>query len=307
MKRYTYSLLEEESNNKKIKPKIDSNKSIFLYINKRSFKISKKSNNKFQGVKYNLLCKTPFVLLGVENDIYLVDIDNVNKVKKYIYKNFINKNIIITNKINPLLEKEDSIFSFKEGLDIKELDFLNIEDLKEIEKFKIAKFKEENQKNGLKKDFKIINITTEEKFNKEYDKIKHAMKNINSDLDTNNIDDYVLNILINSLSKINEKEKIKYYDWYYENLKREENFLIINREFSKKLINCQSISSIEISEDLYDFYFQDPFGENYKYKIFIKYLSIKSDKVEHKLYCFKDDYLRNNPFKLNKNKTLIEI
>ena len=70
--------------------------------------------------------------------------NKIKEVKKYIYKNKINKNILLSNIIDPNITK-NTYQMLEKGLQIEQLELIDVKDINSIEEFKILTLKNKEE------------------------------------------------------------------------------------------------------------------------------------------------------------------
>lgn len=293
------------NNNKKI----DDNDSIFLLINEKHIKIFKKKQINQGLLKqyscFNLLSKGFLHVLLINDKVYLIPPKKIKEIKKYLYKKNIEANILLTNEIDVKKASHTNIFYFNNGLDITDLELINTKTINDIEDFFILKLKKEI-KEPKNKDQTIININSEQDFKIHRKEILNNYENLSKNVNTNNIQNNEVKYIIESLQRIKEKESY-YFNYKYQILKKNKEYIMIEYNNKEVLINKNTITKIEKEKQIIEFYYQNPFGEKFLYKFNIYLLNILREENGIYTYCFKNDYLKNDIFEINKNQSLIEI
>lgn len=278
---------------------------VYLLINESNYinlleKMSEKINNNTKC--YKILDKSPFYILKIDNNIYLVKEERIKEVKKYLYKKKENKNIFLSNVISPNI-KSKAFYMLNEGLQIDSLELLNVKDINSIEEFKILKInpKQEEIKNNKNKN--PIKIKSEKEFLEVKNEIEFFIKNNNYFKIDNDI-----NVLLSSLFSIEKEKREKYFYSTYSKLKIINNYIEIKENKIKEYVNLKKIIKITIQEKEKEIEFTDPLGKEYYFKFYILEVNIYVKGNDPMLfYCFENDFKQNEFFKVNKNKFLKEI
>tara|TARA_B100000073_G_scaffold347139_1_gene360512 strand:- start:199 stop:1134 length:936 start_codon:yes stop_codon:yes gene_type:complete len=263
------------------------------------------SNNISQNTKYfKILDKKPFYILKIENEVYLIKKDKIKEVKKYIYKNKINKKIYLSDVIDPNMDKRQYNM-LQEGLKIEQLELINVKDIKSLEEFKISTLnykKEINKEN--KNNNKIIYLRNEKSFLNIKEDLEFSIKNLDY-LDLN----YNIDELLKSLFTIEKRENKNYLNKEYSKINIIGNYIKIENHKEEKYININHISKIKLINEEEELKFQDPLGKEFFYKFYIVviYIYINTNQEPEKFYCFEEDLKKNELFKVNKNNFLKEI
>lgn len=263
------------------------------------------SNNISQNTKYfKILDKKPFYILKIKNEVYLIKKDKIKEVKKYIYKNKINKKIYLSDVIDPNMDKRQYNM-LQEGLKIEQLELINVKDIKSLEEFKISTLnykKEINKEN--KNNNKIIYLRNEKSFLNIKEDLEFSIKNLDY-LDLN----YNINELLKSLFTIEKRENKNYLNKEYSKINIIGNYIKIENHKEEKYINVNHISKIKLINEEEELKFQDPLGKEFFYKFYIVviYIYINTNQEPEKFYCFEEDLKKNELFKVNKNNFLKEI
>lgn len=263
------------------------------------------SNNISQNTKYfKILDKKPFYILKIKNEVYLIKKDKIKEVKKYIYKNKINKKIYLSDVIDPNMDKRQYNM-LQEGLKIEQLELINVKDIKSLEEFKISTLnykKEINKEN--KNNNKIIYLRNEKSFLNIKEDLEFSIKNLDY-LDLN----YNIDELLKSLFTIEKKENKNYLNKEYSKINIIGNYIKIENHKEEKYININHISKIKLINKEEELKFQDPLGKEFFYKFYIVviYIYINTNQEPEKFYCFEEDLKKNELFKVNKNNFLKEI
>lgn len=263
------------------------------------------SNNISQNTKYfKILDKKPFYILKIKNEVYLIKKDKIKEVKKYIYKNKINKKIYLSDVIDPNMDKRQYNM-LQEGLKIEQLELINVKDIKSLEEFKISTLnykKEINKEN--KNNNKIIYLRNEKSFLNIKEDLEFFIKNLDY-LDLN----YNIDELLKSLFTIEKRENKNYLNKEYSKINIIGNYIKIENHKEEKYININHISKIKLINEEEELKFQDPLGKEFFYKFYIVviYIYINTNQEPEKFYCFEEDLKKNELFKVNKNNFLKEI
>lgn len=263
------------------------------------------SNNISQNTKYfKILDKKPFYILKIKNEVYLIKKDKIKEVKKYIYKNKINKKIYLSDVIDPNMDKRQYNM-LQEGLKIEKLELINVKDIKSLEEFKISTLnykKEINKEN--KNNNKIIYLRNEKSFLNIKEDLEFSIKNLDY-LDLN----YNIDELLKSLFTIEKRENKNYLNKEYSKINIIGNYIKIENHKEEKYININHISKIKLINEEEELKFQDPLGKEFFYKFYIVviYIYINTNQEPEKFYCFEEDLKKNELFKVNKNNFLKEI
>lgn len=284
----------------------DDSEIYVLFDSSNTINLSNKiSDNVSKSTKYfRILDKTPFYILKIENDIYLIKRNKIKEVKKYIYKNKINKNILLSNIIDPNMT-EKTYYMLGKGLQIEQLELINVKDINSIEEFKILTLENKKESKIVKNDDnKAIHLKSEKSFLEIKEDLEFFVNNLNY-LNFNNDIKY----LLLSLFSIKKDDKINYFYAEYSKLNVVGNYIKIKREEKQEYINKNNITKIELKNEKKDLEFSDPLGKEFFYKIYIVEIKIYIDtkKDPEIFYCFEEDLKKNELFKVNKNKFLKEI
>ena len=131
----------------------DNSEIYVLFDSSNMINLSNKISDKLnKSTKYfKILDKTPFYILKIESDIYLIKRNKIKEVKKYIYKNKINKNILLSNIIDPNITK-NTYQMLEKGLQIEQLELIDVKDINSIEEFKILTLKNKEESKIVKKN-----------------------------------------------------------------------------------------------------------------------------------------------------------
>ncbi|BBA84621.1 peptidylprolyl isomerase [endosymbiont of Euscepes postfasciatus] len=266
---------------------------------------------------------------------------NKNNLKIEEYKNFIKKKIlinkIIKNKIyNINLINKNDILDFKKNrennliindiFNTYNLDLIKIKnnnfDKNKFDIYKIIKNLEDNNNKKIKYN-KKNNIIEVKNFNCYFNNLPYILKlNINKNYNNNKniigpiyISDFIYFIKINSIKKINNKNKIKLFtfDYFYNNeindkVNSDNNLNYINGIKKKILNNYKNNNMYENYKNIIcKKYFLYHFNKNKKFKIYLE--NIKKNKCtdffeyknkwgfiylkEYEYYNY-DEYLKDN-------------
>lgn len=284
----------------------DNSEIYVLFDSSNTINLSNKiSDNVSKNTKYfRILDKTPFYILKIESDIYLIKRNKIKEIKKYIYKKKINKNILLSNIIDPnITEKTYHILG--KGLQIEQLELIDVKDINSIEEFKILTLKNKKESKIVKNnDNKAIHLKNEKSFLEIKEDLEFFINNLNY-LNFNNDIKY----LLLSLFSITKDDKINYFYAEYSKLNVVGDYIEIKREEKQEYINKNNITKIELKNEQKDLEFSDPIGKEFFYKIYIVEIKIyiKTKKDPEIFYCFEEDLKKNELFKVNKNKFLKEI
>ena len=285
----------------------DNSEIYVLFDSSNMINLSNKISDKLnKSTKYfKILDKTPFYILKIESDIYLIKRKKIKKIKKYIYKNKINKNILLSNIIDPNITK-NTYQMLEKGLQIEQLELIDVKDINSIEEFKILTLKNKEESKIVKKNDKnkAIHLKNESSFLKIKEDLEFFVNNFNY-LNFNNDIKY----LLPSLFSITKDDKINYFYAEYSKLNVVGDYIEIKREEKQEYINRNIITKIELKNEEKDLEISDPLGKDFFYKIYIVEIKIYVDtkKDPEIFYCFEEDLKKNELFKVNKNKFLKEI
>ena len=191
------------------------------------------------------------------------------------------------------------------GLQIEQLELIDVKDINSIEEFKILTLKNKKESKIVKNnDNKAIHLKNEKSFLEIKEDLEFFINNLNY-LNFNNDIKY----LLLSLFSITKDDKINYFYAEYSKLNVVGDYIEIKREEKQEYINKNNITKIELKNEQKDLEFSDPIGKEFFYKIYIVEIKIYIDtkKDPEIFYCFKEDLKKNELFKVNKNKFLKEI
>jgi hypothetical protein len=304
-----YVLKIKDENN--LDEKVEYNSSTFLLINDKHIKIIKNKSDIHNGLLkeykiHELLSDKPIYIMKIEDKIYIFCSKKIKEIKKYLYKKSMEIEIFISDMISIKSINKMTHFIFNKGLNITSLELLNIKDIKSIEDFYILKINKKSNIKLINND--KIEINSEKDFILHKKEIMNNFRNLSSNLKNNNINNNKVKNLINSLESINKKEKINYFEFKYEMLIKNKNNIIINFNTHQLLLNKNNINKIETETESINFFYENPFGENYSYNLNLYLINInKREEKEINIYCFKNDYLKNDPFEINENNIIKQI
>lgn len=311
-------MIKRDSNYKELKKqfkeKIETNYnqnynvSYLLYDNRSNVVnlSSKISNNLSKNVKFfKILDKSSFYILKIENEIYLIKKEKIKEVKKYIYKNKKDKEIFLSEIIDPKI-KEKKFYELEQGLRIKELELINTKDIESIENFNILKFNETTElSDTTNKDLfsNVIDIKNEEHFLKIKEELEFFIRN-NTYFKLDN----EAFVLLNSLFSITKEKKEKNFFSEYSKLNIVNNYIQIKEKQYEEFINISKLLKITIEKKEIPLKFTDPIGKDFFYKFHILEVTIHlTEKRYETYYCFENDFNKKELMKSNKNKVIKEI
>ena len=311
-------MIKRDSNYKELKKqfkeKIETNYnqnynvSYLLYDNRSNVVnlSSKISNNLSKNVKFfKILDKSSFYILKIENEIYLIKKEKIKEVKKYIYKNKKDKEIFLSEIIDPKI-KEKKFYELEQGLRIKELELINTKNIESIENFNILKFNETTElSDTTNKDLfsNVIDIKTEEHFLKIKEELEFFIRN-NTYFKLDN----EAFVLLNSLFSITKEKKEKNFFSEYSKLNIVNNYIQIKEKQYEEFINISKLLKITIEKKEIPLKFTDPIGKDFFYKFHILEVTIHlTEKRYETYYCFENDFNKKELMKSNKNKVIKEI
>lgn len=276
-----------------------------LFDSLNLFNLSKTlSNNISKNTKYfKILDKTPFYILKIENEIYLIRKEKIKEVKKYLYKNKVNKNILLSDIINPS-KTTKNYHMLKKGLQIEELELINVKNINSIKEFKVLTL---NNKDNIIKDInknnQAIHLKKERSFLEVKDDLEFFINN-NNYLEI----ERDLKCLLLSLLSIKKEEKNDYTYFEYSKINIVGNYIEIKRNKEQEYININNILKLKTKKEKKELKFVDPFGKEFCYIFYIIEVHIYTNKKNPEMfYCFEEDLKKNELLKVNENKILKEI
>lgn len=290
-----------------------------FYMDKNAIVFSNEipEESRYRIKTYKIEDKKPFYIIKINEKYYYIKKENFLSVKEFIYSNYIFESILISDYIDLLnMNIENNVIYLNNIFQVEKNEFKDVVKIDSIDNFLIFESlkKENNENNEI-----IKKIESEKEFldNKLF--LKKNFAYLNSFNIINNVDSiYILRKLFLAFDNYKSLEKHIFQEYKANNILNseyrlpllKENFFIeltepLNNQ--KKYLNLKNIDLIDIIENNYEVIIEDPFNKKYRFIINTVLIDIMIRNKKISFFCFKNDYLKNNILKFNKNKIIKEF